>query len=609
MNAAVLIASRELRDRSRLFLIAVALSVTPFLAALTIREHRQLGIASVAGFLAVAYSCSLALALGVSSIGRELTERRMSFFFAKPVSAPAIWLGKAAAGLLTALGALAIIVLPTFLFAREGWRNMFVSGGEAVVLNTALLCLVLFFGGNAVSTMLRSRSARVVLDFVMLAIAAVAAFAIVRPILLGGGRDIAGNIIVGLCAAMLLVLAAAPMWQLAQGRIDARQNHAALSKFLWAGMAVALLGAATFSYWVIATPPSQIKETFQLDQDPSGRWIYVSGTAAGRGSYVASHLIDTATGQRERISVLPWGHANLSGDGRTLAWLESAEMWPRAGKVRFYTRRLEAGAKQVATPLVTSMPAFAELSHDGSRVAMAMGDRIEVYELATGRLLGAVNRVDRSFHCLLYFAGPDVVRIIETDRREKAAAIFRELDLVRRKVVTTGQRMPTGEQRGFNRTADGSRLYSRADATILDARTGAMLVTLPVKPERPYYGTMLDDGSSIVTRDAKLYHIDPSGNVKVEMKLPVQQAGVVARMGASKIVLSAISVEQKTRRMLIADLATGKVEVTANGIIGPFFAGNFVPHFADLTAFAGIDMSQKPMLWDTRTGAKRPLPS
>ncbi|HEV7764597.1 MAG TPA: hypothetical protein VGQ76_06325 [Thermoanaerobaculia bacterium] len=608
MNAALLIASRELRDRSRLFLIAAALSVSPFLAALTIREHRQLGIASVAGFLAIAYSCSLALALGVSSIGRELTERRMSFFFAKPVSATAIWLGKAAAGLLTALGALAIIVLPTFLFAREGWKNMFMSGGGAVALNTALICLVLFFGGNVVSTMLRSRSARVVVDFFLLAIAAIAAFAIVRPILMRGGKDIAGDIIVGLCVAVLLVLAAAPAWQLTRGRIDARQNHAALSKFLWIGVAVALIGTAAFTYWVIATPPAKITQTFQFDQDPSGRWIYVSGTAPGRGEYMASHLIDTATGKHERVSGLPWGDAHLSGDGRMLVWLESAEILPRVGTSRFYMRRLEPGAKQIATPLVTRLPAHLVLSHDGSRVALATGGRVEVYELVSGRLLAAVQGIDTSVAYLLYFAGPDVVRIIEADKKDREIRHFRELDLVERKLMTTGE-WTTGENRGFNRTADGSRLYSRADSTIIDARTGAALLTLPVKPTRWFYATMLDDGSSIVTRDAKLFAIDANGKVTAEVPLPVDAALVVARMGSSKVVLSAGSIVQHTQRMLIVDLATRKVETSVTGIYGPMLTGGVVPHYEEITAFAGIDASQKPMLWDSRTGTKRPLPS
>lgn len=606
MNAAVLIASRELRDRSRLFLIAAALSVAPFLAALTVREHRELGIASVAGFLAIAYSCSLALALGVSSIGRELTERRMSFFFAKPVSATAIWLGKAAAGLLTALGALAIIVLPTFLFAREGWKNMFMSGGGVVALNTALLCLVLFFGGNAVSTMLRSRSARVGLDFVMLAIAVIAAFAIVRPILLGGGRDVATNVIVALCIAVMVVLAAAPAWQLAQGRIDAKQNHAALSKFLWIGVAVALIGAAAFSYWVIATPPSKIDATYHIDQDPSGRWIFVSGSASGRGEYVATYLVDTATGERERM--LPWGTTQLTDDGRTLVWLENAEILPRDGMRRFYMRRLEPGAKRVATPLVTRMASFNVFSHDGSRVAMTVGGRLEVYELATGRLLAATRgftpeAVMRS----VYFVGRDVVRIIESDSKSREYKLT-ELDVAQRKLVVTGRWTPANESRGVTRTADGSRLYSRADTTIIDARTGATLLTLPVKPARAYHGTMLADGSTIVTRAAKLYHIDSNGRIALEMALPVDAAMVVAQMGTSKIVLSVGSVEKKSRRMLIADLATRKVEVTAAGINGPMHFAGVIPHYADVTAFAGVDTSGKPMLWDSRTGAKRPLP-
>jgi ABC-type transport system involved in multi-copper enzyme maturation permease subunit len=104
MNATILIASRELRDRSRLFLIAAVMAVVPFLVALMLRRDRQMGMAAVALFLGVAYSGGLALMLGVSTIGRELTEKRLSFLFARPVSPAAIWFGKAAAAFLVCLG-------------------------------------------------------------------------------------------------------------------------------------------------------------------------------------------------------------------------------------------------------------------------------------------------------------------------------------------------------------------------------------------------------------------------------------------------------------------------------------------------------------------------
>ena len=48
MNAAILIASRELRDRGRLFLIAACMAVVPFVAAFAVRENRPLAIATVA---------------------------------------------------------------------------------------------------------------------------------------------------------------------------------------------------------------------------------------------------------------------------------------------------------------------------------------------------------------------------------------------------------------------------------------------------------------------------------------------------------------------------------------------------------------------------------
>ncbi len=614
MNTAVLIASRELRDRTRLFIIAAAMAVVPFGAALAVRENRPLAIATVACFLAAAYTQALAIALGVSSVGRELTEKRLSFLFSKPISATSIWIGKAMAGILTLSGAFAIIVLPTYLFAHDGWRDSWTVGGGAIAAYTLLMAPVLFFGSHAASTMLRSRSALVAVDFALLIVMLMAVFAVTRPILLGGGLDVVLKMLLSLGVSILAILIVAPVWQLARGRIDPRGNHAAFSTVLWSGVAVVVIVAAGYAYWVISAPLAGIVP-YTIEQSPSGRSILVSGQAPNRGSYVASFLVDSADGSRERVTT-PWGMTQISNDGRTMVWLESDELWPRKGLFRVFTRSLEPASKQRATSITITNPWQSLLSDDGSRIAFIAGNQLEVYELASDRQLGAATGIHNgSRWSKLFFAGPNVVRIVQSYRAPTERFRILELDLTRKKLSTTADwpahrsSLPNSYF-SVNVTRDGSRLFIREEGTIHDARTGALLRTLPMPPGKPFFSSMLADGSTIITRDSKLYQFNADGGLVREIPIPAPQAGLVGQVGTSKVLLSRRGMERAEWRLLLVDLGTGKVDAQLPGYLSALgWNDSTVPQFTEDATVVAMDGERKLVLWDVKTGAKRPFPS
>lgn len=495
MNVAILIAGRELRERSRLLLIATILAVIPFVAALTLRDQRQTGMAMTASFLAVGYAAVVAVTLGISAIGRELSEKRSSFLFSKPVSPAAMWFGKTAAAVLICLGAFAIVVLPTYVFARDGWRDLW-GRSESGALYAAILCMVLFLGGHVASTMLRSRSARVLLDVAFLAIAVFALLAMLRPVVVAGGGAVAAKVLIAIGIALLAVFLAAPVWQIARGRIDPQRNHLALSTVVWSAVAVILIVAAAYVSWVISPPLSSVTHVVGLDQSPSGEWAFVSGIAPDRGTFMAAYLIDTRTGQRERLTLPLMTDVQFSADGKMAAWFENNALLPRftapgldardmlvtahatygTGRFRLYTRRLEPGAKAVATPVVLPLPRTVQLSHDGSRVTLDG----KQYEVATGRVAGA--------------AGP-----------------------------------------------------------------------------------------------AKPYPHD----------------GVIGEVGQSRL----LRLAPDRRRMQIVDRPTGRIEVEVTGISTPILGRNRpMVRYTENATFIGMDRQRRFVLWDARTGAKRPLP-
>jgi len=413
MNAAILIAGRELRDRSRLFLIATVLAAIPFIAVLSLQDHRKTGMAMTASFLAVGYAAVVALTLGISTIGRELSEKRTSFLFSKPVSPAAMWFGKTAAAMMICFGAFAIVVLPTYVFARAGWRDLW-GRSDRGGLYAIILCAALFFGGHVASTMLRSRSTRVLLDVAFLVMAVFALLAILRPVVAAGGGAVAIKVVIAIGIALLAVFIAAPVWQLARGRIDALRHHLALSTVLWSAVAIILIVAAAYVAWVMSPPLSSITHVYALDQSPSGEWAFVSGIAPDRGTFMASYLIDTKTGHRERLTLPVMTEVQFSADGKMAAWFEDDALLPRfaapdaelrdmletahamygTGRFRLYTRRLKPGGKAAATPVAVPLPRTVQLSPDGSRVTLDG----KQFEVATGRVLGTAAPVQAFPH-------------------------------------------------------------------------------------------------------------------------------------------------------------------------------------------------------------------
>ncbi|HKR66608.1 MAG TPA: hypothetical protein VJZ00_22970, partial [Thermoanaerobaculia bacterium] len=228
----MVIATREIRERSRLLIVAAALAILPFAVALApgAQGNRGHAIMVVGAAGAFNFAIAIALAMGISTICRDLSEKRLSFYFSKPVSPFSLWFGKSIASLLIALLAAVIIAVPSYLGARDAWRQAWNTGGDRLALAFPILLLLFFFGSHAIATMMRSRSVLVALDFILLVAAVAVMAAILRPVLLAGGMRMTGGIGSAVAGGILIILAIAPVWQLAKGRTDIRRSHLEFSK-------------------------------------------------------------------------------------------------------------------------------------------------------------------------------------------------------------------------------------------------------------------------------------------------------------------------------------------------------------------------------------------
>lgn len=596
---ALTIAIRELRDRSRLFLICIALAAVPFLAAALpgARADRTGVIAAVSGFLSLALALGSSVAFGASTVARDLVERRLSFYFSKPVPPAAIWIGKAAAALIASFTCFAIIAAPAALVAGSAWPNLWTMRSSQLLGIVVGGVIVLFFVSHLLATMIRSRSPLIAVDFVLLLLFVGTALLVMRPLLLGAAVTLGGAVGSAIAFGMLIAAALAPIGQLARGRTDIRRSHAALSRYLWPPLFAALVLVAGYVWWVVSAGPEDVASVLYLDQAPRGERVFAFGSTRGRGDYHAAFTVD-GQGNWKRLPAAPWSRVAFSRDGKTMAWLEAADFIPKV-EVQIRTDR---GPTNIRTRSFAEMV----LSDDGSRIAVADGRLVSVYELASGRLLAAAAGFDGARGHTMFFVTNDLLRVLESNYRGAAPVKIFELDIARKKLAVTGQINLTHGDSGIA-SPDGSRLLLRKSRRVIDGRTAATLAELP--PSEKSATAVLDDGRVIEIvlgeKDALLRVIGGA-----EVRLPAGIAMVAGQLADGTLIVIGSkgpgwSATGSERMVFLVDVNRGAVVRTIPNVKAAqshWWAAD--PRLVRFEGprMAGVDAAGKLVWWDAKTG-------
>ena len=518
MTHALTIARRDLTERFSVFIAAALLSTVPFILTMIpgMPTFRRTDVITTAGgLLSVGFTLGLAIVLGVTMIGRDLTEKRMSFYFSKPISASAIWFGKLAAAILTLSICFLVLFLPAYLASSTSWNaswNVDLSGAFGAV---GIFALLLMLFGHVLGTMFRSKSPLVALDVALMVVTVLAVIAIVRPLLAGFAVDLTMYLGLTLLGALVVILIGSGAWQLSRGRADRRQNHIALSTFVWVSLAVVLAGAGAYSAWVTHVSPKELKD-LQAWQPDHGTWSVMFGKTRHRADYHAAFAYDLASGHTIRLGgVLPWRDAWFSRDGGTLAYILVNNY--RVTKGELFTMPLRADAKPFATGIQLGRSTEFSLSDDGSRAVVIDGDQnATVYELASKRaLFSAKLPVSGSVNRRPFFLTNDLVRIyVETSPRSSPSVKERtidafELDAKTRTMQHTGNYHALSRVLGLLVSADGRQALvnereqpGSGEAFLVDGRTLQKIVAIPAASMS--HMTLLADGSvaSVWTTDA-----------------------------------------------------------------------------------------------------------
>lgn len=555
MSAAIALFTRELRDKSRFFISCAVLACVPFLAALlpAARAHQDDVVAMVGGFLALCVGSAVAVVSGGSVILRDLAERRMSFWFARPISPAALWIGKASAGLATCLLSFGIIVMPAMLSGGTAWKNYWL-GETSVLAVSALGISVLFLVSHACATMLRSKSLLLALDFFLLIVSIGALLLLVWPVALGGAVVVTKWLAISIAVAVLVLLAVAPVWQLEHGRADIRRSHAAFSRFFWPGIGAIVFVTGGYVAWLISATPEDFHGTLMVEQPARGSRVLLSGTTRGRGDYTATFVADRGTGRYERVATPPWWGVEWSKDGNVLAWLQPSGL--------FSMKSLELYVNGRGTGIPLDFSSRFVLSDDGTRAAVGSGNSITVYDLATGGVLASAAGFDPRGRASFWFVTNDQVRAIEVPPLR-----ITEIDVRTRTKTSSQPRAMTAPRGAYSASVsgDGRLLFVGGPNVVADGRTGEPVATIP---GTYVFARMLNDGSvagiSYATGTPHLQLYAPDGRRLHDLALaPARNVWISGEIEGGKLMLATIGA------MYVVDLRSGTVERKLDGITGP----------------------------------------
>jgi hypothetical protein len=511
---------REIAERRLLVLLGIAGLVPLLLPFVVPSAFGAADLRAIAAYvLAGVVAAVLALGLGGSVLARDAAERRLGFYFARPLSGGAIWGGKLAAALALVLGIGLLVLLPALLFETTARSGLALLGTGRLFLAVGLLAALVLLA-HVVSTLVRTRSAWLVLDLVAAVAVGLLAWGTVERLLrarmttpfliVEGLQPFVSRalwVAVPLAAAAVLAGSAA---QVLAGRTDARRGHRFLSLTLWGLLLAGALGLAGYSRWILAATPADLAGIESVAAAPAGETILVQGPAAHRDGYFPTFLVDGPSGRFSRFSpVYSWdlrqGEPGVgvyfSADGRRALWLEAQST---AADSPFVVVRLDLtrpGARPVPTRLTYArQPRVLALSPDGRRLAILQGRQLTVEDVDSASLLRAATVAQaNSWESRLHFL--DATHLLFFHRgsvesgwpRQPAPIEVTEIDLATGRQEEIGHTPPLDTSSVAEISPDGSHFLVRPSReSLLLFRTHGTLPGTEIPAFLPASGFLAD---------------------------------------------------------------------------------------------------------------------
>lgn len=594
MKAFFAVLRRELAERWLIPVAAILLGLAPLAAPfLPIAGYRGPDLrGGTALALALISSYLLALVLGSSVLARDLGERRLGFYFSRPLPGWAIWAGKLGAALVLALGSGVLVMLPSLLLGDRpdpaGLSFKLDTTTNAGLWAGSVTLLVLL--ANAAAVMFRSRSPWLLFDLGAATLLTAVLWVETSRLAAAGANVIAIRIQTALLAVLLVALAAASLVQVLRARTDLRRGHRLLSLTLWGLLGLATLSVAGYGRWVLAAAPEDLL-TFQFVMPaPAGTWVAVSGPVDRRGDFQPVFLLDTRSGRSFRVSTAWWGYEAWGGpvfsaDGRRAVWLESGrQLLPMSVRSLDLDR---PRARPVPTTIVfdETAPQALVLSRDGRRLAAIHRGRILVMDLATGRNLASVPVPpgQELWRDRLRFLASGTLRFygVRGERDEENELRVIDVDPATGKIARTLQ-MPAPGEWASALSSDGNRLLletrdlavTASQVRVVDLTTGESSPPIALQRVTGRVDLLGDDRLLIVERAggrAILRLLDLQGTELRRFEIPADRLRVAGRPAPGLLLVSSSPSgrpnDWDSRRALLLDLDRGTWKPLLDGMV------------------------------------------
>jgi hypothetical protein len=581
MRGLLAVARREIEEKRFVFLAAAVVSLVPFAVPLVKGMHGSAATEMrdcVALILAATFAAGLAVGLGSTVLASDLAERRIGFYFSRPITGLGLWAGKLGAACLIALGAAAIVYAPTLA----------VNGGRVVLIDLPQETPAAFFAAVAAMVLLmhagniamRPRSPLLALDLVALVLLALGAVFVLQRLTRAFAMVALVRATTFLTVVVTVAVATAGFAAVLLGRSDTRRAHLVLSITLWGILGVGVAALAGYTEWALSATPRDLTAVDAALPAGRGSWIMVEGPARGG---LPAFLFDTATGRYER-SGADWRWPVLSPDGAHAAWFDPSAS---GGPMEVVTLKLDdPGSKPVRTNLFLSGMLF--LSEHGERLATISGGLLSVYDLTTAASLGSARVGDERTRLRGFFLDRNRFRVFRPNGSESVSG--GRLDILEfdtsTKTLATICAIEDVDEIAYSVSHSGDRLLVREKSRLAlrDGRSGALIASLAERgPTTTSLGRFVSRGRIVVS-------VAEGSNVRVEVfamdgqherTIPIparDRISLGGEIAPGKLLVAAggDSKERENRTIFLADLSSGDVRQVADRLFPVVYLAGWV---------------------------------
>ncbi|MBI4752549.1 MAG: hypothetical protein HY774_28995 [Acidobacteria bacterium] len=453
------VARREVIERRTIFALALVVGLMaiswPFVFGFLNAENLSStwpDMSAVSGlFLGLFLSFGVAFLSGVGLFGRDLSEKRIGFYFSRPIPALALWTGKILAGWTLIIGSFLVTLTPTFLVGANPLKGLLElsNNGQGILL--LLLPLLLFGIGLMASIAFRSRSRWLVFDLVAIPLLLLLLSAGLFPLYRVYAEDLMFKALIGfgLIAGIGMLLASAI--STIQGRTSLIQTHRVISLALCTVLLIGAGSVQVYARWALAVTPADIESViFGLVIHPN--WVLVGGTISNRERYYPTFLYNIPTGQMTSLEIGQYDLPTIacSKDGQRCAWIAPSRKLPmfsgsqpETGMLTILDSTTKTVNQKIQSNLEFSIGTNLVFSPDGKWLVAASQERVEFIDFQTRRITNQLTvpfelqkegflQVNKAI-----FVSPEVLRLYRAHPKKQGHQIL-EFNLTTREFKETG---------------------------------------------------------------------------------------------------------------------------------------------------------------------------